>query len=60
MGSGKADGRSGQVPLKLMQRLELLRTHVLPSFLHRLVLARRIKKVSEKTDVEARAAVRIG
>lgn len=45
-------------PLKPLQKLEMLRTHILPSFLHRLVLARTHRKVLEKIDIATRALVR--
>lgn len=50
--------RLAVAPLKPLQRLEMLRTHVLPSFLHRLVLASTSKKVLEQVDLRSRALVR--
>lgn len=48
----------GAAPLKPLQRLELLRTHILPSFLHRLVLSSSSKKVLDQVDLLSRALVR--
>lgn len=51
-------GKLAAPPLKPLQRLEMLRTHVLPAFLHRLVLTATPKKVLGRIGRRTRELVR--